>query len=158
MSFRGIDHDDFYFRLIEAGHTAIFQWIAVYAASIIGLIPIIIDLGQNPKVISISFLIYVLLIFLMTNSVYSVVSIMHKQNCWIEKLTGFNRAEQIDAFYKSRSPFSKRFLDKEKNMCLRDWAAIIGHFLSLFLIALIVIWILNLDNQSAILGILGEIA
>jgi len=28
----GINHDDFLFRLIQAGHTAIFQWIAVYLA------------------------------------------------------------------------------------------------------------------------------
>lgn len=157
MSFRGIEHDDFYFRLIEAGHTAIFQWIAVYAASIIGLIPIIIDLVQNPKVFSISFFIYISLILLMTNSVYSVISIMHKQNCWIEKLTGFNSTEQIDVFYESRSFFSKKIVDKEKNMRLRDWEAIIGHFLFLFLLAIVVIWIINLDNASAILGISGEI-
>ena len=156
MSFRGIDHDDFYFRLIEAGHTAIFQWIAVYAASIIGLVPVVIDLGQNPNIISLSFLIYTLLILLMTHSFHTVVGIMHKQNCWIEKLSGFNNAEQIETFYKSRSSFSKSFVGEKKNMSTSEKTVIYLHFIVLFTIGFVGVLVLNYFNSLATLEIAVE--
>ena len=85
----GIDHDDFLFRLIEAGHAAIFQWVAVYLGSGIGIIQIIIELLTPFKLIcfdkTIFAIIYFVLIVLMTYSVTSILNVIHLQNRWINK-------------------------------------------------------------------------
>lgn len=143
---KGIDPDDFLFRLIEAGHTAIFQWIAVYVASGIGFIQMIIEILKYPKIISFNLMvygiIYFVLISLMTLSVYSILNIMHHQNGWIEQLEGEKKQKQKDLFYKSRSPFSILIVGTRDNLSTSEWLLICGHFLLLFFVGM-GIWLLN---------------
>jgi hypothetical protein len=127
-----MEHDDFLFRLIEAGHTAIFQWIAVYVASGIGLIEIIIEILRTSEIISFNItiygIIYLVLISLMTLSVYSILNIMHKQNGWANQLSNENQKKR---FFESRSWVSEKIVKKEPSLSTCEIVLIIIHFLLL---------------------------
>lgn len=136
----GIDHDDFLFRLIEAGHSAIFQWVAVYLASGIGLIQIIVELLNPSKTFffdkTVFAFIYLILIGLMTYSFMSILNIVHLQNKWINE---FHNKEQKETFYKSRGYILTSIADRRENLSAFEWGLILGHF-ALFFVFGLLIW------------------
>ena len=121
--YEGIDHDDFLFRLIEAGHTAIFQWIAVYVASIIGLITMISELLKLSHTLLYLF-IYVAMVGLMTNSLLSGLNVMHNQNIWAKKL---NNSKQRQLFFDSRSWIIKKIVGEKEKKSNWEKAIIVAH-------------------------------
>ena len=87
---KAMDYADYLFRMIENAHTAIFQWIAVYVASVIGLITMIIEFRNYPNTV-IYLIIYVMLVLLMTHSICNALRIMRNQNKWANKLYNGNQ-------------------------------------------------------------------
>jgi hypothetical protein len=150
QAYEGIDHDDFLFRLIEAGHTAIFQWIAVYVASVIGLITMIIEFRNYPNSVLYLF-IYVMLVLLMTHSICNVLRIMRNQNKWANKL--YN-GSQKELFYEGRSRFSKAMVDTREEISKREIAFMLVHLVILTAFGLC-IWY-NCDSFLTILKVYVE--
>jgi len=135
-----ISPDDFLFRLVEAGHTAIFQWTAVWVASGIGVIQITIEILKKNEKDSfkkiIYGIIYLVLISLMTISVYNILNVMHLQNQWINRLS--NETEKA-WFYESRSYLSTLIVGHRAHLSLCEYILIFAHFGFLFIFG-IVVW------------------
>lgn len=116
--------DDFLLRMIEAGHTAIFQWIAVYVASGIGTLQIIIEALRSNKKLLLHRIVYgviaFILILAMTISIYQIFYVMHAQNTWANQLSDIN---ERNIFYESRSVFSSLIVGRGKISPLlsTDW-------------------------------------
>ena len=139
--------DKFLLRLVDSSHTSILQWMAVWLASGIGIIPIIIEVLGTPHRLFINTLIYgfiyFVLISLMTISIYNILCVMHLQNKWINLLSSNpNYKEVIDLFYESRSNFWDFILGKRENLSLPEYIIILAHFSLLFIFG-IVVWVIN---------------
>lgn len=143
------DHDDFLFRLIEQGHTAIFQWIAVYVASGIGVIEIIIQVLNMSRHFFLNSAIYgiifLVLIALMSLSLYSVFNVEHHQNKWAN---GFLDKNKKALFYGSRSPFTRLLSNDREELSFLEYILVLGHFLALFVFGLL-IWLLSIIASRA---------
>jgi len=124
---RRMQKDDLYWNLIQAGHTAIFSWVAVYVASGIALIQMVIQILNIHTLFSFSLMvfssIYLALICLMTLALYSIVKIMHKQNYWASQFPD----ELKIIYFKSRSELTKRIMGETIDVSIWEKMGIALH-------------------------------
>jgi len=138
--------DGFLLRLIDDSHSALLQWTAVWLASGIGIIPIIIEVLRTPHRVFINTFIYgfiyFVLISLMTISIYNILNVMHLQNKWINQLSSNPNYEEVrELFYGSRS-FLTFIVDRRDYLSLIEYVIILAHFLLLYIFG-IIIWVVS---------------
>jgi len=133
-----MQRDDLLWGLIESGHIAIFQWAAVWVASGIGLIQMIIEILRMQTLeyfsLGVFVFIYLVLISLMTFSIYNILKIMHLQNGWANQFP----EELRTIFYASRSESSNRIVGNRNTMSTRERILIALHLI-VFLVFLVII-------------------
>ncbi len=147
---KDMDKDGLLWKLIEAGHNAIFVWVAVYVASGIGLIQMIIEILKIHTLLSFSLMvfgaIYFFLVCLMTLSLYNIFKIMHHQNDWANKLFPKESPEKSELrkiYFGSRSWLSKYVVGETDVMTTWVKIGLVLHFLG-FLGFGLGIWHMNL--------------
>jgi hypothetical protein len=150
MEKENLEKDKLLWGLIEAGHNAIFVWVAVYVASGIGLIQMIIEILKIHTLLSFSLMvfgaIYFVLVCLMTLSLYSIFKIMYQQNSWANKLYPKESPEKSDLskiYFGSRSRLSKCMVGETDVMTTWVKIGLVLHFLG-FLGFGLGIWHMNL--------------
>lgn len=125
--------DDFYKQLVDAGTMSILQWVAVWLASGIGSIQMVIEILNPPETSNpygaIYLLIYFILIVLMAVAVYNILHVMNLQNDWINNLSDETEKR---IFYDSRSGITTFILGKQRSFTKLEYVITIGHFLVLF--------------------------
>jgi hypothetical protein len=141
-----ITEENLRWKLIEAGHNAIFAWVALYVASGIGLIQMIIEILKINVLFSFSLavfgVIYSALVCLMTLSLCSILKIMHQQNDWANKL--FSKDKTLrNIYFESRSRISKYIIGENASMRIREKIGLMAHLLG-FLGFGFGIWYLNI--------------
>jgi hypothetical protein len=96
-----LPEQQFLWQLIDAGNTDIFQWVAVWVASGIGVIQLIIETFKTTEFYRrrVYGVIYGILVLLMTFSVYNILNVMRLQNGWANQLP----ESEKNLFYESRS-------------------------------------------------------
>jgi hypothetical protein len=116
--------EEFLQQMIVAGHTAIFQWIAVYVACGIGLIQMIVKIVDKKNSISVRrafVVIYVILTVIMTLCFSQVLSVMQNQNKWANQMP----IDLQNLFYESRSIFSNFIVGNRVSFSIIEWIFIV---------------------------------
>jgi hypothetical protein len=127
--FEMMEEDTLRWGLIQAGHTAIFSWVALYVASGIALLQIIIQVLKIYTFFSFALMvfgiIYLVLACLMTLSVYSISKIMHRQNYWASQ---FGNPKLRLIFFESRSNMSQLIVGEKAVPSVLEKVGVALHF------------------------------